>query len=270
MYREQARIEATLERLVGSELDRPEVEILLVDDGSDDDTVAVAKASADELGLSVNILMLPHQGKGAAVAAGVLAARGDLVAFVDADLSTTVADIVACFDCLASPGTDVVVATRAHPSSQVMAGGSALRRVSGWCFNITMRGLGLTHLRDTQCGLKGFRAEVREVLFGGLRTTGFAFDIEILARAEQCGMTIVELPVRWSHVPASRVRVLRDAPPMLRDALRIRWELHRHPLTPTTTGTPEQDHAPSSPREPAPRASAETGDAAGIVKPIGP
>lgn len=222
MYRERSRITATLTLLAGSELDAEHTQLLLVDDGSDDDTVSVAVAESARLGLGCEVLRVAHRGKGSAVAAGMLAASGDAVAFTDADLSTGVTDIVACLAAVESDEADVVVGTRAHALSQITKPGSAARKMSGWGYNTVLRGLGLTSLRDTQCGLKGFTRDAAEALFSDLSTPGFAFDIEILARAERLGLRLHELPVTWSHVEASRVRIARDAPRMLLDAVRIR------------------------------------------------
>lgn len=222
MYRESERIPATLLALAGSALDRPDTELLLVDDGSDDATVVEATRRAGELGLRVTVIERPHRGKGAAVAAGMLRARGAALVFTDADLSTGVDDVVACLEAVEQGDADVVVATRTHPESRVDARGSRVRKVTGWTFNRALRALGLTTLRDTQCGLKGFSRASAERLFTTLATPGFAFDIELLARADLLGLRVVELPVTWAHVPASRVRILREAPTMLRDALRIR------------------------------------------------
>jgi glycosyltransferase involved in cell wall biosynthesis len=221
MFREQDRIPATLELLAGSVLDAPDTELLLVDDGSDDDTVAVARQKATDLGLCLEVLAEPHRGKGAAVRAGVRRSTGRSVVFTDADLSTGVDDVAACFDAVEG-GATVVVATRTHPDSRVHTRGSTARKLSGWTYNSALRALGLTHLRDTQCGLKGFECTVAHRLFDDLKIEGFAFDIEVLARAERLGVTIQELPVTWSHVPASRVHIARDAPRMFADAVRVR------------------------------------------------
>lgn len=222
MYRESTRLPASLPCLSGSVLDRADTELLLVDDGSDDDTVAVATGEVERLGLRARVLPTPHRGKGAAVATGMLAAEGAALVFTDADLSTDVGDVAACLDAVEAGAGDLVVGTRCHPDSRIDAPGSRARKLSGWAYNSALRGLGLTAMRDTQCGLKGFTHEASRLLFADLRTAGFAFDIEVLARANRLGLRVAELPVNWSHVPKSRVRIRRDAPAMLLDAIRIR------------------------------------------------
>jgi dolichyl-phosphate beta-glucosyltransferase len=146
--------------------------------------------------------------------------------FMDADLSTDIDDVVACFRCLEQDAADVVVATRSHPDSRIDHRRPSLRAWSGWSYNLVLRALGLTRLRDTQCGLKGFTAAAAEVCFRDLRVAGFAFDIEVLSRADHAGLRILESPVGWAHVPESRVNAVRDAPKMVRDTLGV-WWAHR-------------------------------------------
>ncbi len=225
VYRESARIGSSLERLAASPL-LASTEILVVDDGSDDDTVDIVRAVFRRTDLRGRLVRRgQHLGKGSAVRIGLLAARGDVVAFTDADLSTPVPDIVACFERLERDEADVVFASRAHPDSTMAVRAPRHRTLAGRNFNRLLRGLGLTDALDTQCGLKGFRADAARRIGTGLRTNGFAFDVEILARAERAGLRIQAMPVTWSHVEASRVRPLRDGLAMTADALRIRLRL---------------------------------------------
>lgn len=225
MYREAARIGSTLAALANSALNDPSTEILLVDDGSDDDTPAIAKSVAADLGLSVTVLELGvNQGKGAAVRAGVLAGAGAAMAFADADLASDADDIEACFRRVEAGPDDVVFATRSHPDSTITVAAPRHRVMIGRTYNAFLRGLGLTDSLDTQCGLKGFSADAGRRLFGPLRTTGFAFDIEILARARQAGLSVGEMPIAWGHVEGSRVG-MRSGLRSFSDALRIRRAL---------------------------------------------
>ncbi len=243
MYRERSRIRRTLAELAASARLARGTELILVDDGSDDDTRQVALDEVRDLDLDGVVMTQPHLGKGAAVATGMLAARGAVVAFTDADLSTGVADIDACVTRVEAGGADVVVGTRSHPDSRVAFGGSPLRKVTGWSFNCLVRRVGLTSLQDTQCGLKGFRREAVRPLFHELRIRGFAFDIEVLARAQHLGLRVAELPVDWAHVPASRVRIARDAPRMLLDVLRVRDEIRSMVATPRPATATAADDA---------------------------
>jgi dolichyl-phosphate beta-glucosyltransferase len=225
VYRESARIGGSLERLATSPL-LQDTEVLVVDDGSDDDTVAVVREVFDRTDLRGRLIRRGrHLGKGSAVRIGLLAARGDVVAFTDADLSTPVPDIVACFERLERDEADVVFASRAHPDSTMAVRAPHHRALAGRTFNRLLRGLGLTDTLDTQCGLKGFRADAARRIGTELRTNGFAFDVEILARAQRAGLRVAAMPVTWSHVDASRVRPLRDGIAMTADAVRIRLRL---------------------------------------------
>ncbi len=225
MFREASRIGSTLAALATSTLNDPATEILLVDDGSDDDTPAIAKAVAGELGLSVTVLELGvNDGKGAAVRAGVLAGRGRTVAFADADLATDTIDIESCFRRVEEGPDDVVVATRSHPDSTITVAAPRHRVVLGRTYNAFLRRLRLTESLDTQCGLKGFTAEAARTVFTPLRTAGFAFDIEVLARARQAGLAVGEMPIAWGHVEGSRVG-MRSGLRSFADAVRVRRAL---------------------------------------------
>jgi SAM-dependent methyltransferase len=225
MFNESVRIEASLRALAASPLNAPDTELLLVDDGSTDDTVAVATAVVAELGLGGRIIRLPRNvGKGGAVQAGVAEARGAAVAFVDADLSAPPDAVVTCFEHIEAGKADVVATTRVHPEAVITDLPPATRRYGGKIYNTLLRVLGLTELADTQCGLKAFTADAARRLFGDLRVQGFAFDVEILRRAAQDGLTVLELPIEWHHVEASRVRPVRDGARMAVDAVRIRLQ----------------------------------------------
>ena len=223
MYREAPRIARTVRTLAASALNDPGTEIILVDDGSDDDTAGVARTALGAASLTASILRLERNlGKGGAVRAGVLASGGRAVAFSDADLSVGVSDIVRCFAPIEGGRADVVCSWRAIAGSVIPVRQPRLREFSGRMFNWALRLLGLTRMHDTQCGLKVFTREAARRLFAQLSITGFAFDVELLLRADRLGLRVEEVPVEWRHVEESRVRPLRDGLAMLRDALRLR------------------------------------------------
>lgn len=228
MFDEATRIEASLRELAASPLNDPDTEILLVDDGSADATIAVAERAIAELGLAARVIRLPeNRGKGAAVREGMRQAIGQSVAFVDADLSAPPGAVVTCFEHIEAGKGDIVVTTRVHPEAVITEFPSMTRRYGGKIFNTLLRLLGLTSMSDTQCGLKAFTAEAAKELFADLRVLGYAFDVEVLQRAQRAGMDIVELPIEWHHVEASRVRPLRDGARMAVDAVRIRVAFSR-------------------------------------------
>jgi len=230
MYDERARISTSIRVLAESGLaDDGDLEIVFVDDGSTDGTADVADAALVDHGLAAGrVVRLPeNRGKGAAVRAGMLDARGGARVFVDADLCVSADDIRRCFEEIEAGRADVVYGTRAHPGSSLERSQPAHRVLSGRTFNLVLRSLGLTDERDTQCGLKGFSAAAAEQIFGRLVTDRFAFDVEVLARAARSGLRVVPQPVHWSHVGASRVRPVRDGIDMTRAVVRIRRQLDR-------------------------------------------
>jgi dolichyl-phosphate beta-glucosyltransferase len=203
----------------------PDHEIIVVDDGSRDDTACIAsEVLSDDPRASV--IRLPRNlGKGAAVRAGVLQAGGRRVLFSDADLSTPIEEeqkLRAALDA----GADVAIGSRAHRESHISRSQNVVRQSMGKTFNVLARALGLTGFRDTQCGFKMFRREAAQLVFGRAKIDGFAFDVEVLLLAERAGLTVVEVPVEWRNDPSSRLGLIRAPIGMTLELLRIRW-LHR-------------------------------------------
>ena len=221
-YDEAERLPGTLKRVTAYL--RAEVrsfEIVVVDDGSGDDTAERARAClADQP--SSRVLSLPqNRGKGAACRRGVLAARGERILICDADLSTPIEEERRLRDPLLA-GADVVIGSRAHPEARIAVRQPPLREAAGRGLNRIMRWLGLTELRDTQCGFKLFRREAAHALFAQSRIDGFLFDLEVLMLARRQGLRTVEVPVEWRNDPDSRVHVLRGLPGIAWQLLRIR------------------------------------------------
>ena len=218
-YNEEARLPVTLPRLLADGRWPAACELLVVDDGSPDRTVQVARELLDEVP-NARVLQLPwHAGKGAAVRLGVASAHGPKVIFMDADLATDLSalpDVIGALD-----HADVVVGSRAHPEALV-TGRSAMRELLHEGFRSQARQLSGISTSDPQCGFKGFRTDAGKVLFHLARTDGFAFDVEILMLAERLGMRLAEVPVSWHAVEGSKVRVVRHSVTMLVEILRAR------------------------------------------------
>jgi dolichyl-phosphate beta-glucosyltransferase len=199
-------------------------ELVVVDDGSSDRTAAVARDFVPPAGIELAVLALgANRGKGAAVRAGLAAARGARVLISDADLATPIEEL----DTLAARAVPLAVGSRAVRRELIGNRQPLLRDLMGRSFNVFLRLLGLTALRDTQCGFKLLDGDLARRLAGELRLDGFAFDVELLARAVRAGAAIAEVPVRWNHVEESRVRPLRHGLAMLADAVRVRVWLWR-------------------------------------------
>jgi dolichyl-phosphate beta-glucosyltransferase len=182
-------------------------EIVVVDNGSTDRSAEIVREHRAGP-VPIRVIDCAERGKGAAVRTGVLATDSTFVGFCDADLATNMDALTPALDCLYG-GVNVVVGSRAHPMSDVRARHSMVRQVGAWAFRRAVGSL-VPNVADTQCGFKFFDRATAEKIFHPLRTTGFAFDVELLARARRSGAVIAELPVRWTDVPGSTFSPMRD------------------------------------------------------------
>lgn len=221
-YREAPVIAATVRRLHDQVTERlGDVEIVVVDDGSDDGTGALARDAGADV-----VLELPlNLGKGAAIRRGVAVAAGRTIAFTDADLAYSPEQVVELV-LLVEGGWDVVLGSRHVEGSVAEVEASLVRRVGGWAVNRCVRLVVGGH-SDTQCGLKAFRSDVARLLFSEGRVDGFGFDVEVVALAERLGLAIATVPVRVVNSRGSSVRVVRDGVGLLVDLGRIGWWLRR-------------------------------------------
>ncbi|GBD07297.1 Undecaprenyl-phosphate mannosyltransferase [bacterium HR21] len=228
-YNEAQRIGTTLESVLAYLRRQPyAAEVLVVDDGSRDRTPDIVAAYAP----AVTLVRLPHnRGKGAAVREGMLRARGRYRVFTDADLSTPIEELEPLLEQLEA-GADICIGSRELDPSRLLRPQPAYRRWMGRLFRRIVQLLvffdlpQLRSVEDTQCGFKGFRADVAEKLFAQARVDGFGFDVEILYLAARAGYRIVQIPVRWRNDPRSHIHLLRDPLRMLIEVARIRL-LHR-------------------------------------------
>lgn len=224
-YNDSDVIESTLETVVRFLADKKmQAEVLVVDDGSTDETPALVEAFFERApeDLEYRLLRLGgNQGKGAAVRAGMLTGRGETLLFTDSDLSTPIEEIDRVLDKL-DEGYDAVIGSRALPDSRVEVHQNLFRERAGKTFNLFVQLLVLRGFRDTQCGFKCFRRDVARAIFERQRSRGFEFDVEVLCLAQKLGYRVAEVPVVWRNNPRSHVRFLRDSTRMFFGLLAIR------------------------------------------------
>jgi dolichyl-phosphate beta-glucosyltransferase len=220
-YNEGGCIQSNLQKVVNYLHARfSQFEVIVVDDGSTDDTQKKVAESANK---EPRIRLVPfsaNHGKGFVVRQGVLQARGDAIFFTDADLSTPVEEIEAGLEALGAHWP-VVVASRRHPESAIILQQSRGREAIGRIFNRVVRRLLSLPFHDTQCGFKGFAREAAREIFSLARIDGFAFDAEILVIARRLGHRVKEIPVYWTNSPNSKVRPARHMSLVVRDLLKI-------------------------------------------------
>ena len=221
-YNEALRLPASIPRLLTVMTKIPGSEIIVVDDGSTDGTAAVAEELLYGYP-NYRVLRLPwNSGKGTAVRAGVAAARGQSIVFMDADGASDVNDLPLLLAALEH--AEVALGSRRIGDGAVRTSG---RRMGSWAFNQITRSLTDLDVADTQCGFKAFRHAEAKILFSLARSTGFGFDVEVLSIARSIGYRIAEVPVRWSETPGGTFRVTRHTPAMLIDVMRARRYLNR-------------------------------------------
>jgi len=235
-FNEAGRLPGTLARLREWLANWPHLaEIIVVDDGSTDDTAEVARDASPGAGAITVLRHFPNRGKGFAVRRGMLAARGRLRLMTDADLSTPIEELPRLVEALVG-GADVVIGSRAVEGARIEVHQPAYREAMGRVFNGLVQLLLLPGLHDTQCGFKLFSASAAEEAFGACRLDGFSFDVEALYVARRRGRRILELPVTWRNDAATRVS-LGGGGAAFADLLRIRLLAWRGVYGPAASGS---------------------------------
>jgi glycosyltransferase involved in cell wall biosynthesis len=222
-YNEGRRLPESLRQLRAWLDERPyAAEVIVVDDGSGDDTAAAVRVEMAGWP-ALSLRSIAHDGKGAAVRAGALAARGEFVAFADADFSMPVPELER-LRAVAAEAHGVAIASREAPGAR-RYGEPWYRHMMGRVFNRVVQLLLLPGIQDTQCGFKCMPRAVAVTLCNQQTISGWGFDVELLVIARRHAFPIREVPIPWYYMANSRVRLARDTMSMLREVFAIRSNL---------------------------------------------
>ncbi len=222
-YNEAARIGATLERVLSYvHAQGWDAEIIVINDGSRDNTAEIVQSFAAK-DPTLRLIDNPgNHGKGYSVRTGMLHARGRIVLFSDADLSSPIEESLKLFAALES-GADIAIGSRWLRAELQTQRQPLHRQLFGRIFNILLRvTLGL-QFADTQCGFKAFKRAAAQAIFPWQRIERWGFDPEILFLARKFGFKVEEVPVAWGHSGGARINPLIDGARMFQEMLRIRW-----------------------------------------------
>ncbi|HUS15421.1 MAG TPA: dolichyl-phosphate beta-glucosyltransferase [Chloroflexia bacterium] len=231
-YNEAARLPASLTRIEQylSQQSYP-YELIVVDDGSSDDTATLAEQFAAN-NPYVRVIRNPHMGKGVTVRTGMLAGTGRYILYSDTDLSTPIEELAKLLSWL-DKGYDIAIGSR-EGQGAVRYNEPGYRHLMGRVFNKFVQLVALRQFKDTQCGFKAFRHAASEDLFRAVQIYGdkagpvkgamvTGFDVEVLYLALKRRYRVKEVPVRWYYASGSKVSPMRDSLRLLRDVFQVRW-----------------------------------------------
>lgn len=229
-YNESVRLAKTLRTVLAYLRESwPDSELIVVDDGSSDDTAALARQTLDDSG-SVRTSVISYKsnlGKGRAVRLGLLAARHDVALFSDADLSTPITETPKLVDPIFRGECDVAFGSRALDRSLIGIHQPWRREQGGRVFNMVVRVATGLPFWDTQCGFKAFRMSTCRPFVEAATVDRFGFDVELIYLAHRAGLKLREIPVRWNHYEGSKISLFSDSLKMVNEVGLIRQQARR-------------------------------------------
>jgi len=225
VYNEEKRLHASLSKVINYVREKgisDKSEIIVVNDGSQDNTVSVINQFKEDYDFIKLVDYKDNKGKGYAVKKGVLSAKGKYILFMDADLSTPLEEINKVIGFL-DKKYDISIGSRGLKDSEIVIRQPIYRQTMGKIFNLIVRLLLIKNIRDTQCGFKCFKKEIAREIFNQTKINRFSFDVEILYIAQRKGYRIKEVPVKWYNSPDSKVGIIKDSSKMFFEILKIRF-----------------------------------------------
>lgn len=222
-YNESARLRATLDSVLAHIQNRGwDAEVLVVNDGSTDDTAQIVQRYSAQ-SRAVRLIENPgNRGKGFSVRNGILHANGEVILFSDADLSSPIEEADKLFAAL-DAGADIAMGSRWLRVELQTQRQPIHRQLFGRIFNLALRIILGLQFRDTQCGFKAFTRRAAHTIFPLQHIERWGFDPEILYLARKFGLKVEEVPVKWAHRDGTRINPLRDGIRMFGEMLKIRW-----------------------------------------------
>lgn len=222
-YNESNRIRPTLDEVLRYSRERNwDVEIIVVNDGSRDDTAEIIREYG-KVHPQIHLVENPgNHGKGYSVRNGMLHANGDICLFTDADLSSPISEAQRLFDAIDS-GADIAIGSRWLRAELQTERQPLYRQVLGRIYNLVLRVVLGLNFADTQCGFKAFRREAAQRIFPLQKIERWGFDPEILFLARKLDFTVKEVPVIWAHSEGTRLHPFRDGLRMFVEVLHVRW-----------------------------------------------